>query len=134
MLTKTEVKQIPIRIRRCYYDAIVEGEKTIEYRKNSDHWLKMLSEPHSGRQRVAVFVCGKRVHRRLITEVRQMRTPNNFSNQGKKDVPTPSCFAIHLGREIRWCQCVCGCVRAVNDLREDRCDYCNDDCDYNEEN
>lgn len=31
------------------------------------------------------------------------------------------------------CQCTCGCTREVNDIAEDRCDYCNDDCDYNDD-
>lgn len=124
-LFKSKTKQIPLRVRKVYFDAIVKGEKTIEYRKYSDYWFKRLSEPHWGRERVAVFISGKRVHRRLITEVHHTRRPDNFSKQGKKDVPTESCFAIYLGREIRWCQCAhCDCDSEATEFMEEMCHYC----------
>lgn len=128
ILRKSEVKQIPFRVRKQYFDAIVKGDKTIEYRKFSDYWFDRLTEPIWGRQRVAVFVCGKKVHRRLITEVHQIRTPTDFSEQGKQDVPTPTCFAIHLGRQIKWCQCShCDCeTEAI--LMEEMCWYCLEYC------
>jgi len=92
-----KIKAISIRIREQYFDAIVSGEKIVEYRKWSPYWLKRLT--YKG-ERIAVFVCGKRVHRREILRVERIPTPSHFSEQGKLDVPTASCFAIHLGPEV----------------------------------
>jgi hypothetical protein len=30
------------RIRRCYFDLIVAGKKTVEYRSDSEHWRKFI--------------------------------------------------------------------------------------------
>ena len=49
---------------------------------------------------IAVFICGPRVHRREIEKVPYVRTPSNFSEQGKKDVSTPHCWAVYLGKEV----------------------------------
>jgi len=102
-----KMKSIVFRVRKRYYDLIVEGDKTVEYRKDSRFWRKRL---HLNRARarahvydypeIAVFICGKRVHRRKITDIKRVRTPTTFSEQGKKDVPTLFCFAIHLGEEV----------------------------------
>ena len=89
------MKAVSLRVRKRYFDDIVSGKKQVEYRKCSLYWLRrfIVDDPPE----VAVFVCGKRVHRRKIVEVKLVRTPANFSEQGKKDVPTSDCFAIHLG-------------------------------------
>lgn len=91
------MKSIVFRIRKPYFDAIVNGQKIIEYRKHSPFWEKRLS---SREQRIAVFICGKRVHRREIIKVEHIPTPSWFSEQGKSDVSTETCFAIHLGERI----------------------------------
>lgn len=44
-----------------------------------------------------LFICGKRTHKRRITDVDRIPTPVDFSAQGKKDVDTDYCFRIHLG-------------------------------------
>jgi len=89
------MKKAVFRIRRPYFDAIVKGEKTVEYRKWSKFWLKRLENVD-----IAVFICGKQKHCRKIVHVKQIPTPSFFSEQGKKDVDTASCFAIHLGEVI----------------------------------
>jgi len=86
------MKKAVFRIRKPYFDAIVRGEKTVEYRKFSKFWLKRLENVD-----VAVFICGKQKHCRKIVRVDQIQTPSFFSNQGKRDIDTASCFAIHLG-------------------------------------
>lgn len=91
------MKSIVLRIRKPYFEAIVNGEKTVEYRQASLYWLRRLS---SRQPRVAVFICGKRVHRRRILKVEQIPTPTDFSEQGQRDVPTAACFAIYLGEKI----------------------------------
>ena len=84
------------RIRKRYFDAIVAGEKRKEYRRDSEFWRKRLKPSLD----TAVFICGKRVHRRKILSVTRQVTPTWFSEQGKKDVDTPTCLAFHLGSVI----------------------------------
>jgi hypothetical protein len=44
-------------------------------------------------KRVALFMCGPRVHKREITKIEHVPNANTFQ------VPTPMCYAIHLGEE-----------------------------------
>lgn len=89
-------KNLVFRIRKQYFDAIVSGAKTTEFRKDSEFWRKRILGAT-----VAVFICGKRVHRRRILQVQRIKTPKWFSEQGKRDVDTSTCFAIYLGSEIK---------------------------------
>lgn len=104
------------RIRKKYFDAIVREEKTVEYRRDIPFWRKRIKkaleicgvetqkdhivfpEP-SGAQ--AVFFCGRELHKREILVISKTKTPDNFSDQGKRDVNTESCWAFSLGREIK---------------------------------
>jgi len=88
-------KQVALRVRREYFDAIKSHEKNVEYRKFSPFWQQRLANAT-----IAVFFCGKDVHRRRIIRVEHIPTPLNFSEQGRKDVPTASCFAIFLGESL----------------------------------
>jgi hypothetical protein len=88
------------RIRKQYFDAIVSEEKTTEFRRASPFWRKRI-EGKGEALKTAVFICGKQVHRRKITLIQEIETPSWFSEQGKKDVDTPTCFAIHLGSEVK---------------------------------
>lgn len=92
------MKSVVFRIRKQYFDAIVRGEKTVEYRRDSMFWLRRLAP--NPKPDVAVFICGKRVHRRKIIKIDHPLTPSNFSEQGKKDVSTRFCWAIHLGESL----------------------------------
>lgn len=88
------------RIRKRYFDAIVSGEKTTEFRRASPFWKKRIV----GKEALdtAVFICGKQVHRRKITMIQEVNTPSWwFSEQGNKDVDTPTCYAIHLGEILK---------------------------------
>jgi len=86
------------RIRKQYFEAIVSGEKTVEYRPHTDFWEKRIRGETD--LTTAVFICGKRVHRRKIVEIQLIRTPDWFSAQGQKDVSTVYCYAIYLGSEV----------------------------------
>ena len=88
-------KKAAMRIRREYFDDIVTGDKTVEYRPDSPHWRKILKKDDM--PEIAVFICGKDVHRRKILFVQKIPTPIWFSAQGQADVNTSKCFAIHLG-------------------------------------
>lgn len=94
------LKKLVLRIRRKYFDAIVSGEKTTEFRKDSVFWRKRIDgKGVEGEPWIAVFISGLRVHRREITLIQKIDTPE-FSEQGKKDVSTPKCYAIHLGKTV----------------------------------
>lgn len=89
----SKVKYAVFRIRWEYFGDVKSGVKTIEYRKASDFWRPRLKDAD-----VAVFLCGKQVHRRRILFVEEIPTPDWFSSQGRKEVDTPTCFAVHLGK------------------------------------
>jgi len=106
------MRKLSFRIRKQYFDAIVKGEKLIEYRRDIPFWHVRLAnvfsqeaiqgnfqlDPNlSGVEMEAVFICGKRIHRREITGIERIKTPAWFSNQGKHDVDTETCLAFHLG-------------------------------------
>ena len=121
-------KNLVFRIRKQYYEDIIAGKKTVEYRKNTEFWQKrVFGMPMSKMNLVdtrrfleyytieyystktakfytrpftAVFICGKRIHRREITDIELMPTPEWFSDQGKEDIDTSTCFAFHLGKEM----------------------------------
>lgn len=90
-----KVKQVALRVRREYFGPLKSHDKNIEFRRFCQYWAKALEGA-----KVAVLLCGKDVHRRWIKHVDHIPTPLNFSEQGKKDVPTATCFAIHLGGDV----------------------------------
>ena len=111
------MKKLSFRIRKKYFDAIVKGEKTVEYRRNSSFWrirvANLLTDPETtfpitiglnylsmNVDAIAVFISGKRIHRRKILNIALQKTPDNFSDQGRKDIDTGSCFAFHLGAAL----------------------------------
>jgi len=95
------MRHLVLRIRKEYFDAIVSGEKTTEFRPDSPFWRTRIDgKGIEGELWVAVFICGKRVHRREIVAIQKVETPTWFSEQGQKDVSTPKCYAISLGKEV----------------------------------
>jgi len=106
-----EPKKVSFRIRKQYYDATVCGKKTEELRKLTPFWIDRLlcDEP----PQVAVFVCGHRVHRRMIDAIYfcipEEILGRELSYQGKQDIQTEVCICIELG----YGQC-------------DRCEYWSD--------
>lgn len=93
-----EPKKVSFRIRKQYYDAIVCGEKTGELRKLTSFWIERLlcDDP----PQIAVFVCGHRVHRRMIEDI-YVCTPEDvlgreLSQQGQNDIPTELCIYTAL--------------------------------------
>lgn len=97
---KNPPKKASFRIRRKYFDLIVSGEKTEEIRTNKEFWRKQLLQGKP--PQIAVFVCGKDVHRRWIKRIyvedaeKVLNRP--LSEQGKQDVLTPdNAIIIKLG-------------------------------------
>lgn len=96
------MKKASFRIRKQYFDAIVKGEKKVELRNYSPFWIKRLLTGTP--PKIAVFVCGKQVHRREITSI-ETGNPKEIlgrelSEQGKKDIPMEYCIAIYLGKKL----------------------------------
>lgn len=109
------MKKLSFRIRKQYFELIERGIKTVEYRKDIPFWhvrlTNLFSEEAiqgnfeitpmlSGVELEAVFICGKQIHRREITGISRIKTPEWFSDQGKKDVDTPTCLAFYLGSAL----------------------------------
>lgn len=104
------------RLRQRYFDAIVSGEKSVEYRRANPFWFKRVlnilkkygvnvGSTSEGitfyvEGVIGVCICGKRSHRRKVHGITLSVTPDNFSAQGKKDVNTPFCFGFLLGEEV----------------------------------
>ncbi len=93
-------KRASFRIRRRYYDMIVSGEKTEEIRTLKPFWVKQLLTGNP--PQVAVFICGKDVHRRWITGIDIQDATEvlgrQLSEQGQKDVLDPdNAIIIKLG-------------------------------------
>ena len=97
------MKSVSLRIRKCYFDQIVGGEKKVELRKLSPFWARRFAATTP--PLIAVFVCGRRVHRRRILKVTIENTEKilgrSLSEQRQKDVPTELCYAIWLGEAIK---------------------------------
>ena len=106
-----DTKSLVFRVRKQYFERIVAGDKTIEYRRDSPFWRKRLEKIEKVPDRewlreewmpqnlIGVFICGKRVCRKRIIYIERIHTPESFSEQGKHDVDTPTCLAFHLGQE-----------------------------------
>ncbi len=96
--------RISLRIRRQHFDAIEAGFKMMELRRRSPFWEARLERIRlGGRHGIAVFVCGKRLHRRWITSVKvgyaQQFLGRPLSDQGRQDVGDGLVYAIFLGKE-----------------------------------
>ena len=70
--------KLSFRIRRCYFDQIVAGTKDREVRARKMFWTVRAIEARdhlvSNYKVVAVFLCGKDVHRRYVTAVLEYPT------------------------------------------------------------
>ena len=92
------MKRVGFRIRRQYYNLIVQGVKKEEIRTDKPHWAWLLGEDPP---QIATFLCGKDVHRRWITRI-YLEDPEKvlgrpLSEQGQKDVLTNPAIIIELG-------------------------------------
>lgn len=86
------MKTLPFRVRKQFFDRIVAGTKTVEYRSDSPFWSSRARDAA-----VALFICGRRTHRRLITGVERVKTPAQLS---PLDVDSASCLCFSLGQEV----------------------------------
>lgn len=106
------------RVRKRYIDDLRDKKKNVEYRRDIPFWRVRVANaiddvplkyrvlwlageflPHKV-DAIGVFISGKTVVRRRVTTISRIRTPKDFSDQGKKDVNTEFCFAFYLGDAI----------------------------------
>lgn len=103
-----KTKSVYLRIRKIYFDQIVAGTKKVELRRASKFWRKRL---FSTKPDIAVFICGKKVHRRGIEKVEivywyeiPLILGRAISEQGQKDLNlnenNDAVYGIWLGDEI----------------------------------
>ena len=97
---KRGFKRVSFRIRKIYFDLIVNGEKKQEIRTDKPYWSWLLGDDPP---RIATFICGKRIHRRWIIDI-YLGDPTlvlgrPLSAQGRKDVLTNPAIIIELGEE-----------------------------------
>jgi len=52
-------RSLVFRIRKLYFDAIVSGEKTTEFRPDTQFWRSRIDGKGVGEDWVAVFICLK---------------------------------------------------------------------------
>jgi hypothetical protein len=111
-------QKLAFRIREVYLDQIERETKREEYRRDIPFWQLRIAnlipnwpkslffdpDRHFSISLLepipAVFICGKRKHTRECTRIDRIATPPDFSDQGKSDVDTDTCFVFHLGKEI----------------------------------
>jgi len=106
----SDLPKIAFRIRRQYFDAIKSGEKTDEVRRFSTYWCRQVArllDDDMGRCGIAVFICGKDIHRRMIVGVNEFQNPEEAlgrapSAQGLKDIGDGDgpVLSFLLGEEI----------------------------------
>lgn len=93
------MSKVMFTVRREYFDAIVAGTKQYEYR-GTKRWGWLLRKGPT----IAVFVCGRRVHRRAIIGIWVVDSDEDPA-VGTPDVryvetqyPGESIIAVRLGR------------------------------------
>jgi hypothetical protein len=105
--------KVSFRIRRVYFDQIVKGEKTEEFRRDNDYWTKVVrrlccphcqkfisrrdtlhpainfSYPYAGSTcsgpHIAVFLCGKDVYRCQMISVHHYATARDGLGRDPSD-------------------------------------------------
>lgn len=97
-------------VRKPYFDAIVAGVKTSEVRRKTERWSTVLQHAlvsrEFGEPVVAVFQCGRQIHRRLVVDYRvaeraYLALGREPSPQGRQDVGDGPVIAFKLGRVVR---------------------------------
>lgn len=83
-------KTLVLRIKKIYFDQILSGEKSIEYRQNSKFFQTRLSK----KIHKVILICGPRIIHAMVTKIELIDKPMHLMNL--PFLPTPKIFAIHL--------------------------------------
>jgi hypothetical protein len=103
------VYRLSFRIRKIYYDQIVAGTKTAEFRKASPFWVvragHAMEALENGELVTATFVCAKEVHRRKVVRTNSYKNARDAlgrepSDQGRQDLGIGYILGFHLGDAI----------------------------------
>ena len=97
------------RVRREYFDAILQGVKDREVRRYSPFWERRVENAKTakakGQTLVGVFLCGKDEHRRHVTDIfiepsAAVALGRQPSEQGMKDLGDGAVFVFKLGNAL----------------------------------
>jgi len=92
------MKKVSLTIRREYFDAIVAGTKTKEYRGGERwSWLFGIDSPAE-----AIFLCGPRRHRRTVTHISALGWSSAPPEAQAIYPGAKYIYVIHLGEAIEW--------------------------------
>ncbi len=114
--------KLVFRVKKAYYEQIVAGTKTTEFRAQTPYWLKIISyinkfiertlglktwlqtdrtEPWTaeviGIQAIFITCLKGQSHTRQVTAIGQISTPPEL----KQLINTPRCFTFYLGNEVK---------------------------------
>ena len=101
--------KILFTVRKQYFEDIVRGVKTTEFRKANKRWITIginaENDVHAKRLAVGTFLCGRKVHKRHITGVTlfpnaQAALGREPSEQGKSDLGDGEVIGFHLGEIV----------------------------------
>ncbi len=93
-------------VRHEYFDAIVRGDKTVEFRRASQRWVTVYERCRDyldGHTRVeAVFICGGLKHEREVVGVERFPDATHAlgrepSEQGARDLGSGEVVGFRLG-------------------------------------
>jgi hypothetical protein len=97
------------RVRREYFDAILQGVKDREVRRYSPFWETRVAHASAARAKgqtiVGVFICGKDEHRRHVTNIymelnAKAALGREPSAQGAEDLGDGTVFVFKLGNAL----------------------------------
>jgi hypothetical protein len=98
----TTILKVLFMVRLHYFVKVADGSKKFEARRATQRWRTIASRnPTEG-----VFLCGRRVHRRVITgsyvaESFESVAGRPPSEQGVKDIGLGPVVIFNLGAEVR---------------------------------
>lgn len=84
------MNQITLRIKKVYYDAIRDGTKTVEYRKQSNFYDRLFFNPISSIRLHYQGPC------KLVCDVERVEVIKRPKHVDPEIVPTANVYAIHL--------------------------------------
>jgi len=92
------MKKITTTIKKEYLDKILSGEKTIEYKGNTEFWSTRLDKLMLIQDKVIInFICGRKSYKFEVWRIERQEDFNGFIINNKS---YNSYFKIYLGNRI----------------------------------
>ncbi len=92
-------RSISLRIKKIYFDRILEGTKKVEYRACKDFYTRMLDETEGPIKRLVLHYQSAR---RLIVKVKRIDLIETPGHLDRTLIPTEQVYAIHLGKILEY--------------------------------